>query len=488
MGAARADICGEGGAGQGRRPREVPRVPLVRGCVRHGASPALGECHRPLHGNAVFRDARHEVQGLPRAAPRPLRPPGGAGDDAGRGEKRGPPSRNLPAGKRHRRPHRPGAAHVGRACAQGGDIAPSRDDEPISSPAAPSAAWVMPWERRPQWEYLPHLTPCVVANCADADASGAGGGISRQDIGAAGGRRRIGSRDASATGACEASGREDNVATGNRGAEENLHDAQQTVDGTHGGEAVDGIRGRAHSPGGRLRAPAARAGGDEAVAISGQVGLPGSAPGSSGYTSERSGMHHQGEAYDMGHPVGDGVGRAQARLDQQNAIFARSFADHAERVAKKARSFPAQEHVPAAERLAALRRRVSQRLQTLRGGPEGSGSTHPGGTQGHLTSGGTACTTDEGAEPESLRSAGDRGELSERVWTSEVPKMHSTHSSGSVHGLIGQRHEGGGQEFVGGDDSVQSAAGHARRGAAVEAAASLEAWHSVEDRNGLASG
>ncbi len=212
----------------------------------------------------------------------------------------------------------------------------------------------------------------------------------------------------------------------------------------------------------------------------------GSAADSGGAASSHGGMSPQDEACRRGQTSGGNISRAQERLDRQNAAFARSFADHAERVAKKTRADHLRETVPAAERLAALRRRVCQRQRAERDSRAEWDDTQLRGAQGQI-SGGNMTPQIVGEDVTVGPGGADaRGRLAERVWTIEVPKMHLTHSSESVQGNDGQRHDGGGYEFVGGVDSEKPAAGYVCKSAAEKATASQVAWHSEADRDGFA--
>ncbi len=491
--AAHRDHGGGAAMDQRRRPAEVPRGPRDQGYDRGAAHRLLGGPHRPLHGDAGGHGERRRVQGAHSADPR--RRPIPDGDDhvgvAGHGRKRGPPVRLPSAAQRRRRLDAPGAG--GTCCDQSSQHEDGHPRLPSGTASVPTlspvSAWVMPWERRPSWEYLPHLNHshllCRVGaavNITDvtgadyaADENGVGGNPDGADAHASSGHALDG-----------ASGSHDQGAVRRHGAAGSMHAGQSLLDDGRVREAANEIRGRTTPPGGRFSSPAATAGIGGTALIRGQGRLPGPADGGSGAVSSAGRACPLEQTCQHG-PSGDGnVSKAQEKLDRQNAVFARSFADHAERVAAKSRTGRHRDEGSAAERLAALRQRVRQRMLEVR---EGHGDTVDAPLQGprdQLTGEVMMPVNDRVVAPGGPGDAGDQGELDRRVWTIEVPKMHLTHSVESVQGRDGHRHGGGGHEFVEGVDSMNSAARNIRTSAAAEASASHVAWHSGVDYNGPA--
>ncbi len=64
----------------------------------------------------------------------------------------------------------------------------------------------------------------------------------------------------------------------------------------------------------------------------------------------------------------DAVSRARQRLDAQHSLITQSLADHAERVNRRERNGDRAPQPTAAERMAALRRRLAERQANNRGG------------------------------------------------------------------------------------------------------------------------
>ncbi len=464
---------------QGQQLDGDPRGPLVQGCVRDGARREHGGWHRRLHDSAGARVGGPEFQGSLGAGPQRQRAVDEGGEAAGQGKKRGLQYRRAQEDLRRRRLHSPGAEHIGGGPTSGGGQDRLRSGERIGPPSPAISDWVMPWERRPQWEYLPHLDYHTESGEHD---TGAGGENENSFRGGAVDTSGRGREEAHVTRGEGASGASRQMGFDSRqgiGAAGSMHVEQLAVGGASGGGTADKIRGRDHSPGAQLRAPAANAGFAEDDIIRGQGSLPGEPVDGGSAADDYGGVRHRGETRRHGRTADVGIGDAQERLDQQNAAFARSFADHAERVAKKARTTEQRENVSAAERLAALRRRVQHRLRAEHGGGDDRGSVRLERSRSQMTVGDRAPSTDGDFVPVESSGIGDRGCLTEGQWTIEVPKIQFTHSTGSVQGLSGQRHDGGDQS-VGGVDSVEPA-GICRRGAAEEAAASMAAWHTVAE-------
>ncbi len=120
---------------------------------------------------------------------------------------------------------------------------------------------------------------------------------------------------------------------------------------------------------------------------------------------------------------------AQSRLDARNSRLAISLADHAERVARRDEEGSRPAQTAAAERLAALRRRIAERQAVGAGGGSAAGGRVAGGGSGRAGNasaddtggrgvGGTA--TWSGGEPE----AGNASTLEEDRGRNELRKIH----------------------------------------------------------------
>ncbi len=194
--------------------------------------------------------------------------------------------------------------------------------------------WTMPWQRRPDWEYLPHL-----GEREDPLEGGANQSTAPYEEGQS---------------APSVTHNSDGIASVSdpAGGDPSLDDQLPHEDGPtgtrrrgsigamHDNGAVDEIRGRDSPPGAINRGPSdgrARADDDPEIrGIRGHSSVPG--------------------------PTADiGRSRAQQRLSAKNAHLARSLADHAERVAKRDLMGDRPLGASAAERMAALRRRISAR-------------------------------------------------------------------------------------------------------------------------------
>ncbi len=245
---------------------------------------------------------------------------------AGRGDVRPAPLPPRAAPQRHR---------PADARAQGGaPRAPREDPRPADTATALAAngaggegadggrQWVMPWERRPTWMYLPHL---------DDEAPRACGTEGRKRSHLAGG----------------GSPQEDNVGRAVRARTNNSGDGTDAkpVEGQQAaqtGTAV-AIRGRGNAPGPR-----------------GDSDAPPQRPGDAGRI--------RGHAHVPGTERRDAVSRARQRLDAQHSLITQSLADHAERVNRRERNGDRAPQPTAAERMAALRRRLAERQANNRGG------------------------------------------------------------------------------------------------------------------------
>ncbi len=224
-----------------------------------------------------------------------------------RGKKRAtplPPRADL---KRRRRGAGHGLGQAISACRVGQfhDHAADGPQQAAIGPEDADGEWIKPWERRPDWEYLPHL--------------GEGGG----DAVPAGETDRLDELDARRP----------------RHAEEPPGDRRRSGIGTmSAGGTMDTIRGRV-SPlgaqdcgvlGGRARVV-------KVAEIRGHSQMPGPT-----IDLERS--------------------RAQERLNAKNSHLAQSLADHEERVTRRSMVGDRPKGASATERLEALRRRVNARI------------------------------------------------------------------------------------------------------------------------------
>ncbi len=128
---------------------------------------------------------------------------------------------------------------------------------------------------------------------------------------------------------------------------------------------------------------------------------------------------------------------AQSRLDARNAHLAISLADHAERVARRGDEGSRPTTITAAERLAALRRRVAEKQAAGTGSGSAAGgrtADDGGGHAGAASAGDTGgrdgggATTCGGGEPE----AGGASALEEGLGRNELQK-NSPCGGGGMH-------------------------------------------------------
>ncbi len=370
---------------------------------------------------------------------------------AGRGVKRAATTPRLPVPEQppRQRARGPRCARDRRDDGGGGRLVRQRGEQRAASGASPmsSSGWLMPWERRPSWEYLPHLSgasadaplteagnesengqgaavdtqwrppasACVVRRKSSGMATNHGPAVRREVVGADSVERGAGSTCGPPPGAQPA-----------------------TAIGGTGGRGCQ-IRGRDISPGrGHRTSGGGGCASAAAAVIRGQTAVPG--------------------------PNGDsGISEAQARLDLRNAALARSLADHAERVERKSASHAPRDTLTAQERLEALRRRVALR-QTAAGSGDGALDARTGSASA------------AGSAGRGGRGHG-RGALERTI---EVPKIHLTHRGDGQHVNSGQSMGGcAGDAASGSGDMVPSADDGAQRDSASDAAASHVAWHTA---------
>ncbi len=206
----------------------------------------------------------------------------------------------------------------------------------------------MPWERRPAWMYLPHLDDGEVATKGEA-GSGTSTGVGGQP--ASGDSALLGeAATVEVYASTHRDGRDQGVPAGERfGAEPSQVRSSVGHIGppmprcagasSDNGEAAE-IRGRGSPPRASVHLPTVgHAQAAEATPIRGHDQVPGPS-------------------------AGIGRDRAQQRLDARNSHLAQSLADHADRVARRDMQGDRQRGASAAERIAALRRRVSARRGT----------------------------------------------------------------------------------------------------------------------------
>ncbi len=259
----------------------------------------------------------------------------------------------------------------------------------------------MPWQRRPDWEYLPHLadrekvtqTAARLATEPCEEGQSAAAGV-RGDNGTA-----------STDGMVE---------------HEPLELRQLPNEGGPTGEDI--IRGRNSTPGAIRRTPTdprQRAAADPR--IRGHDNVPGPADAIGG-------------------------GRAQLKLSARNAHLARSLADHAERVAKRDLRGDRPGQASASERMAALRRRITER----RSAGEDSQRRE------------AASDAQHGGALQAVASAGNRC-----LGSAEVQIVGDSIEEYKIH--FGEAVE---------EDACRGrSSAHAARGNASAAAAAADAWH-----------
>ncbi len=342
-------------------------------------------------------------------------------DSFGRAPKRAAPP--PPRARRKRRRRDAGRALDGER--EGRREVPSREQAPgeIRAPGdgqeTEHRGWTMPWQRRPSWEYLPHLDEAPSLLHGDAERPGAQSKLGQPA--SSGWRASCTIDEADRTG-----NEETLLAHGARGEQ---HDAGKCDHGgtsaTRRGGAIGAIQGRDSSPGATTvgvteeGAPAAS---------SNQIRGHDTVPGPNTDASES---------------------RAQMKLRVRNAHLARSLADHAERVAKRDMRGDRPTTATAAERISALRRRITARQ----------------GATAELPTQGPACGVHQGAARHAEQGAGNQwqssGELHVQEYSNEESKMH--------HGEAVE------EEGCRGAPSASTA-----RGSAMAAAAATVAWHRRE--------
>jgi hypothetical protein len=353
-------------------------------------------------------------RGVKRTAPSPCRP---ALDPPPRQRARGPPS----ACDRH-------------GGGGGGHPARRRFEQQAALGDTPTAMseWLMPWERRPCWEYLPHLGEasadvqqayaCDAARREPSDVPADHGTAVRCDVVSAG------------------SGQDNAGPT--RGPSPCAQIAAIADDPRSRG---DGIRGRDHPPG---RAHLAGRGDDRADAAVAGIRGHGAVPGPS---------------------ASSGISKAQEKLDMRNAALSRSLADHAERVARKDMGNIPRDATTARERIEALRRRVAQRQNAARAGDSPVSDEQLGGAPAAAAPGRSDCGDGRDAHQGTI----------------EVRKIHQTHSVDGMHVNSGRSMSGGGGDAAsGGGDTAPMADVGDQRDSATAAAASHVAWHTAAGGKG----
>ncbi len=273
--------------------------------------------------------------------------------ETGGGPKR-PASPPRPRAAQRRRQHGAGRAHAK------GSAVPLESD----------AEGIMPWRRRPDWLYLPHLFD---------DAQGGS-----ENYPNSGGTPMVGEERL-----------RDQSATSDRGTD---------MDTEHGAELRDDSKCDADGPEGE-ETPCSGAGqsrsfnADSADAIDGAPGPirgRGISPGAETTSVARdSGAAISGPLLEPGpRALGRSRSSAQARLEEKNAHLRISLEAHAERVARKRSQNDGQGGQPtAAERMEALRRRLAAKIANVRLPKERSTGQCNGGDAAAATHG------DAGEEP-----------------------------------------------------------------------------------------
>ncbi len=202
---------------------------------------------------------------------------------------------------------------------------------------------------------------------------------------------------------------------------------------THDGEArIGAVASQMRSDVEHLELQLPRGAGDrldggDAGAIRGRGAPPGAGaqlrPGGQAHAAD--GAPIRGHDQVPGPPAGLERGREQRRLDARNSLLARSLADHADRVAKRDLQGDRQRGASAAERIAALRRRISARRGTegateareAAHGAHGSGVPEVGHRDGRreeaggddISNGGDAVRTERGDRCSTRAEYGFRG-------------------------------------------------------------------------------
>ncbi len=249
-----------------------------------------------------------------------------------------------------------------------GDDEPLRDDVRTQQQGA-VAKYIMPWQRRPDWMYLPHQE-YVMEGMHTKRRRLTGTGID-MDI--------------------EHAGNGDTASRPRAPTEMNREERERRTQVQHGAQTeraaeVHEIRGRIHAPG------ATEANKQQSEYALGEAGL----------------MGIRGLGIEPG-PKGDRAkNRAQQKLDARNAHLRRSLADHAERVARKDRDgarsgggLSASDRIEAIKRRIALKARAAELVRTplegangdtVAGGPAAAHRGTPGASSAVHNSG-TPSTT-----------------------------------------------------------------------------------------------
>ncbi len=293
--------------------------------------------------------------------------------------------------------------------------------------------WVPMWRRRPPWMYLPSQT--VHIDDVQAKTLGAAHSPRRGEVN--GGAATCSGHGAHPSSIGSASSR-----SCRRGDRENVGDAgcnlERGATGHHD-EAAD-HSGAMHGGGGARdhEQGAAQLGGsgsagmgmlgdtDNGDLIRGHPSMPGALRVDSAL-GQRAGVVLDDERIN-GPPARPGAiggvstSREQRRLDKLNANLTRSFADHAERVEKKrARGTSGDRPATAAERMAAIRRRLRERSTAPVAGREGvdAGSAFPTSSG---QAGDTACH--QGTLEAVRREGLEDSSTTTSVKTKEVSNIH----------------------------------------------------------------
>ncbi len=339
----------------------------------------------------------------------------GAGGDPIRPTRAAPLRRPgvRPRGQRRARRRRRGDAGDGDAADPAPAAAPGGPREAPLLRSQESERWVMPWERQPSWLYLPHLLPLHADVGASGDARPGTETIQLDDGGLRNRREQHG-------GAHGLEGRDNGQAPptsrdcqddewmprqGTPRGERASHDTIERSPRRSSGVvrctiAVEYARAGASAAVGRVGAilaseaagdtATARVGDERVHAIRGRdlplgpnpddrgYGAGGDAPLGVTAASARAFVRRQEAGGDVAR------GRAKARLDAANSHLKISLDDHAERVSRRRERQRSPECKPsAADRLAALRRRVAARAVEQRSdGAEGKQPPHGGAGAG----------------------------------------------------------------------------------------------------------
>ncbi len=297
----------------------------------------------------------------------------------------------------------------------------------------------MPWQRRPSWEYLPHLNERQEP-------------MRERDEHEAGQREQRRPAPSAARGA-------DNAEVACRREEDDLPRGDQPI----GEEDLAHVRRRDSTNAERATgaaAPEAQGPGDGAM---GQIRGRGLSPGatSSGLmaadTQADSGPRIRGHGSVPGSGGDARAARAQQTLNARNAHLARSLADHAERVAKRNACGDRPAGPSAMDRMNALRRRIAARRDDRSG----------------LQSGELAGDALLGVARQDGDGAGNQCRSS-----GEVQGGGSSIEEGKIH--LGAAVEG--------EACAGASAASATAGSAMAAAAAADAWHGCELRRVDADG